>query len=55
MENWPALTGDDSNIPCPITFSEDEVKDISRLYAEQMEAEDQYQACLDAFGAGAEG
>ena len=40
---------------CPISFSEDEVNECLRLNAEQIEADEQLQACRDVVGVGPEG
>jgi hypothetical protein len=47
---------DDSEVPeSSITFAEDEIDESMRLHVEQVEADDQLQACRDAIGAVSEG
>ncbi|KAH7390849.1 hypothetical protein DE146DRAFT_679939 [Phaeosphaeria sp. MPI-PUGE-AT-0046c] len=58
---WPDFvasnlrTSDNAEVPCPITFSEDEEKECLRLHAAQIEADEQLQACRDVVGNGLEG
>jgi hypothetical protein len=52
---WQNLAGDDSKTPCPIAFSDEEVAECLRLNAEQIEADEQYQACIDVICVGSEG
>ena len=60
-ENWSKITASSSNENddvkslCPISFSEDEVKECLRMNAAQVEADEQLQACRDAIGIGPEG
>ncbi|KAI4609381.1 hypothetical protein J4E80_008631 [Alternaria sp. BMP 0032] len=60
-ENWSRITAPqssargDSKIPCPISFTEDEVTECKRLHAAQIEADEQLQACRDVVGIGPEG
>jgi len=60
-ENWSRITAPqssakgDSKIPCPISFTEDEVTECKRLHAAHAEADEQLQACRDVAGIGPEG
>ncbi|XPT00062.1 hypothetical protein M3J09_009224 [Ascochyta lentis] len=60
-QNWSNITAsssstsDDATPPCPIGFSEDEVKNCLHMNAAQIEADEQLQACRDAIGIGPEG
>ncbi|RMD44046.1 hypothetical protein DV735_g1155, partial [Chaetothyriales sp. CBS 134920] len=45
----------DNAPPCPITFSEPEVKQCLQLYSAQVEADEQFTECRDAIGVGPEG
>lgn len=52
---WQELTGNDSEVPCPIAFLDEEAAEIVRLNAEQIEGDEQYEACTDVVGCGSEG
>jgi hypothetical protein len=60
-KNWSEVvppkssTSDDAVVPCPITFSEDEMSECLRLHTAQMEADEQMQACRDVVGVETEG
>jgi len=62
VKNWTDVTAnsaasmDESSRPsCPILFTEDEMSECLRLNAEQIESDEQLQACRDAIGVGSEG
>ncbi|KAJ5585265.1 uncharacterized protein N7459_005065 [Penicillium hispanicum] len=52
--NW-AKVNRDAKGPCPIFFSDEESSESLRLDRAQSEADEQYQACLEAIGVGNEG
>jgi hypothetical protein len=52
---WQELTGNYSDVPCPITYSDEEAKEIMCLSAEQVEADEAYEACTNLIGCGSEG
>ncbi|KAI4923374.1 hypothetical protein J4E85_008411 [Alternaria conjuncta] len=60
-ENWSSITAPqssargDSKVPCPISFTENEVAECERLHSAQVEADEQLQTCRDVVGIGPEG
>ncbi|KAH8719227.1 kinase-like domain-containing protein [Phaeosphaeriaceae sp. PMI808] len=58
-KNWSSIatskTSGDTISSCPIDFSEGEVKECLRINDEQIDADEQLQACRDAIGVGPEG
>ncbi|OSD00092.1 hypothetical protein PYCCODRAFT_1371751, partial [Trametes coccinea BRFM310] len=52
-DNWRALSGTDA--PCPVQFDAEDVQETMRLEAEQQEADEVLQDCLDLVGAGTDG
>ncbi|ORY14015.1 kinase-like domain-containing protein [Clohesyomyces aquaticus] len=57
VQNWSSIatTGTTDVAPCPISFSEDEIRECLRVNAEQVESDEQMQACRDAIGIGISG
>ncbi|KAI9069140.1 hypothetical protein FKP32DRAFT_1608533 [Trametes sanguinea] len=51
--NWRTLSGTDA--PCPVRFDAEDVQETMKLEAEQQEADEVLQDCLDVVGAGTEG
>ncbi|KAJ5218702.1 uncharacterized protein N7498_000801 [Penicillium cinerascens] len=45
----------DAKTPCPISFSDDELTECSRLERAQSESDEQFRACQEAIGVGHEG
>ncbi|CEO60418.1 Putative Phosphotransferase [Penicillium brasilianum] len=54
LKNWTEVNRD-AKAACPISFSDDESTECLRLVRAQSEADEQFTACLEAIGAGAEG
>lgn len=62
-QNWSGIisttttTSNDAKQPpsCPIQFSEDEIKQSLHIHNEQLDSDQQLQACKDAIGMGSEG
>ncbi|KAL7280963.1 hypothetical protein ACG7TL_005912 [Trametes sanguinea] len=52
-DDWRALSGTDA--PCPVQFDAEDVQETMRLEAEQQEADEVLQDCLDLVGAGTDG
>lgn len=48
-------SSNDAKSPCPIQFSEDEIKQSIHIHTEQLDSDQQLQACKDAIGMGSEG
>lgn len=48
-------SSNDAKSPCPIQFSEDEIKQSIHIHTEQLDSDQQLQACKNAIGMGSEG
>lgn len=55
MKSWSDIASGEAAVPCPILFSQEEVKECERLHAAQIEADEQLQVCRDIIGTGPEG
>ncbi len=51
-ENWKTLMGGDP--PCPIVFDPDDVRETTKLYAVQREADESLEVCRNVIGFGSE-
>ncbi|TKX19758.1 hypothetical protein C1H76_7956 [Elsinoe australis] len=54
VQRWPEVVKSDS-LPCPISFSDQEIQECLRLEAEQEEADSTQAALIDIVGCGQEG
>lgn len=54
VKKWTGVTRN-ARAPCPISFTDNELTEYLRIQRVQYEADEQFQACQEAVGAGSEG